>query len=107
MQASCKKSKYFFGLSGILFLLVTGFPTEGEVGNSTWFRDPGCELRREVQFEGRIDPGIENHALEWGYTVHGFVILDPSSEGGYNSRGVLIQESKIMHYSGDILYMVS
>ena len=30
-----------------------------------------------------------------------------SSEGGYNSRGVLIQESKIMHYSGDILYMVS
>lgn len=64
MQASCKKSKYFFGLSGILFLIVTGFPTEGEVGNSTWFRDPGSELRREVQFEGRIDPGIENHALQ-------------------------------------------
>ena len=97
MQASCKKSKYFFGLSGILFLTVMGSPTEGEGGNSTWFRDPGCELRRRVQFEGCTDPGIENHALEWGYNVHGFVILDPSFEGGFNSRGVLIQESRIMH----------
>ena len=66
-------------------------------GYSAWFSDPGSELRRGVQFEGSYDPGIENHALEWGYPVHGFVILDPSFEGGFNSRCVLIQESKIMH----------
>ena len=40
-----------------------------------------------VQFEGRIDPGIENHALVWGYPVHGFVILDLSIEGGVQFEG--------------------
>ena len=107
MQASRKKSKYFFWFIGNLVPIGDGIPHWGWRGNSTWCGDPGFELRRGVELEGRTDPGIENHALQWGYSLHGLVILGSSFESGYNSRGVLTQESKIIHYSEGIVCFCS
>ena len=85
---------------GILLNLPTIFPS------ITW--NSNCTPHRSS------DPGSLNHADYTLSVVHDFRFLDqyaprlvpPFEARGYNSRGVLIQESKIMHYSEGIVCMV-